>query len=74
MNPIRDYMSEVIINVTKKELRGDSVGKGLFPKVFSEISIKSLAGELEGDFVRSDRNSFSAWGFVKQLVRGVMLT
>jgi len=26
MNPIRGYMSEVMINVTK-ELRGDSVGK-----------------------------------------------
>jgi len=24
-----------------------------------------LLGNLEGDFVRSDRNNFSAWGFVK---------
>jgi len=26
---------------------------------------KFLAGELEGDFVRSDRDKFSAWGFIK---------
>jgi len=54
MNLIRDYMSEVIINVTK-ELCGDSVGKRLFPKKLSEVIInvtaKSLAGELEGDFI-----------------------
>ena len=54
------------------------VGKGLFLKKLSEViinvTIKSLARELEGDFVKSDRDSFSAWGFVKQPVRGVMLT
>ena len=43
-------------------------------EVIINITIKSLAGILEGDFVRSDRDSFSAWGFVKQPVRGVMLT
>ena len=77
MNPIRDYMSKVIINATKK-LRGDLVGKELFRKKLLEIIInvttKSLTGELEEDFVRSDRDSFPAWEFVKQLVRGVMLT
>ena len=50
MNPIKDYMSEVIINVTK-ELRGDSVRKRLFSKKLSEViinvTIKSLAGEFE---------------------------
>ena len=50
MNLIRDYMSEVLINMTK-EVCGDSVGKGLFPKELSEIIIsviiKSLAGEFE---------------------------
>jgi len=43
MNPVRDYMSEVIINVTTE----------------------SLAGNLKGDFVRSNHDSFSAWGFIK---------
>ena len=56
MNPIRDYMSEVIINVTK-ELSGDSVRKGLFPKKLSEVIINvtiiSFAGELEEDFVEA---------------------
>jgi len=35
----------------------------------SEINInvttKLLTGELKGDFVRSDRENFSAWGFYK---------
>jgi len=63
-------MSEVIINVTKR-LCGNSIGKGLFPKKLSEITIKSLAVEIERGFVRSNHHSFSAWGFVKKPVRGV---
>ena len=57
-------MSEVIINVTKRTPR-DSLGKRLFPKELLDITIKSLDGELEGDFVRSNRDSFSTRGFVK---------
>jgi len=41
----------------------------LFPENLSEVIInittKFLTGELEGDFVRSDRDNFSAWRFVK---------
>ena len=74
---IKDYMLELIIT-WHKNLRGDSVGKGLFPKKLLEIvinvTIKYLAGELEEDFVRSDSDSFFAWGFVKQPVISVILT
>ena len=63
MNLVRDYMSEVIINVTKK-LCGESIWKGLFPKKLSEIIInvttESLAGEFKRDFVRSNHDIFSA--------------
>ena len=41
----------------------------MFPRKLSEVIInvttKFLAGELEGDFVRSDRDNFSVWRFVK---------
>jgi len=47
-------MSEVIINVIKR-ICGDLVGQGLFPKKLSEViinvTIKSLGGELEEDFI-----------------------
>ena len=62
MNPIRDYMSEVIINVTKRT-PWDSIGKELIskklPEIIINVTIKSLAEKLEGDFVRSDRDNFS---------------
>ena len=35
------------------------------------VTIKSLAGELYGGFVRSNRDRFFAWGLVKQPARGV---
>ena len=40
----------------------------IVPKMLSEVIInvtmKFLTGELEGGFVRSDRDNFSVWGFV----------
>jgi len=47
-----ELLSEVIINVTSRNSCG-----GLITKF--------LTGELEEDFVRSDRDKFSAWGFIK---------
>jgi len=45
------------------------IGRWLFPnklsKVIINVTIKFLAGELEGEFVQSDRENFSTWGFVK---------
>jgi len=35
-----------------------------FLEVIINVTTKFLAGELEEDFVRSDRNNISAWGFV----------
>jgi len=34
-------------------------------EIIINVTTKFFAGELEGDFVRSDRNNFSAWRFVK---------
>ena len=51
MNPIRDYMLEVIINVTKKLYR-DSIGKGLFPKKLSQVIINIITKFLAGEFRR----------------------
>jgi len=33
--------------------------------VIINVTTKFFAGKLEGDFVRNDRDNFSAWGFVK---------
>ena len=46
----------------------------MFRKKLSEVIIniktKFLTGELKGDFVRSDHDNFSAWGFVTVTCQG----
>ena len=45
-------------------------------EVIINETTKFLAGELEGDFVRSDHDNFSTWGFVKATCQrcGINLT